>query len=1005
MAADGVDYDLGYDENGWDTQGFRTPAGAHRTPPAHAGAPARTPVNPYDAPANPYNAPANPYDAPVNPYDAPANSYDAPVYPYDAPADPFERVPHPGPIAPDSFATDVIGTGTGATRQLQRDLAPGSPQRSRRGTRRAGAPDGPDGPGPSGPGPSGPDGPGGPGGPQGPRGPRGRDKKVKVKGSWWRHWTWRKVLGLFLSLVGALIMGVAVTILYIYNHTPVPTEQMAAAAFAQSTVYASDGSVIGRFGTTDRQVLNYNQIPAKLIDSVLSAEDRNFFNEGGVSPTGIMRAAYEDTLGGGNFQGGSTITQQFVRNYYQGIGTSQTASRKIKEIFVAMKIARSKSKQWILENYLNTIYLGQSAYGIGAAAQTYFNIPVQKLDKITWSQAALLAAIIQQPSTYPLKQYHNQLEARWEYVRSGLLKMGWITPAEYSQMSFPSFGNYTPKNYGTAVWDPYVMNVVQHELTDIYHYSQAQLDNNGLKIVTTVDPGKMNALYAAVSQQESAMSAGGESLQPYMHVGAVLEDPTNSAIIAMYPGPGFPGSKYNGTGKVITQKFCNEIHCEVNMAVYNQEQVGSSFKPYILATAVADGMNVQTSVLDGQDFVCIPPDTLPKAFPTPVGYPDNCPPSWHAMTNDSPAENGAFNATDAMTQSVNTAYADLWHVVGGTKVEHMAANFGVDVVGSGLQAMKDEAGIALGQASLTVAEQATTLSAIDNGGTYNQTHIIKSITQGTKVYHLALTSHPVFSGNAVANQQMDTQVQYAMQKVAYSGTAAGVAGMSDGRQIISKTGTTDTAQSAFYIGAIPQYSLAVALFTDHQSGRTNDPQTLNGLGGVTQTFGGTWPAAIWHTYAQNEFLPLAPATFPTPVFTGNKWPLAPSSLLQPKKKKVQHKHGNGHGNGSGTSTGPNNNPQVAPTPTATCAPGAPNVDCNSVGNIGNTPSPNPTGVGGFNLGNTPEVSGSQTGAVAFGGALGGTALTGTPLALLWVRRSRGRRRARLDRERARRSPV
>ncbi len=975
-AADGVDYDLGYDENGWDTQGFRTPAGGYRTPPDRdrAEAPARTSASPFDAPAYQYDAPA--------------------AYPYDAPVDPFERIPRPGAPTADSFATDVIGTGTGtgATRQLQRDLAPGSPgspQRPRRGTRRAG--------GPGGPGPSGPGGPGG---------PRGRGKKVK--GSWWRHWTWRKALGLFLSLVGVLVMGVAVTILYIYNHTPVPTEQMAAAAFAQSTVYASDGTVIGRFGTTDRQVLNYNQIPAKLIDSVLSAEDRNFFNEGGVSPSGIMRAAYEDTLGGGDFQGGSTITQQFVRNYYQGIGTSQTAARKIKEIFVAMKIARSKSKQWILENYLNTIYLGQSAYGIGAAAQTYFDIPVQRLDKITWSQAALLAAIIQQPSTYPLKQYRSELEARWQYVRSGLLKMGWISQADYAQMSFPSFGNYTPKNYGTAVWDPYVMNVVQNELIDIYHYTQAQLDNRGLKIVTTIDPGKMNALYAAVGQQESEMSAGGESLQPYMHVGAVLEDPANSAIVAMYPGPGYPGSKYNGTGKVITQKFCNEIHCEVNMAVYNQEQVGSSFKPYILATAVANGMNVQTSMLDGQDFVCIPPDTMPNTFPSTAGYP-NCPNSWYHMTNDSPDENGAFNAQDAMTNSVNTAYADLWHYVGGTAVVHMAANFGIDVKGSGLQSMKDEAGIALGQASLTVAEQATTLSAIDNGGMYNQTHIIKTITQGTKVYHLALTSRPVFSGNAVTNQQMDTQVQYAMQKVAYTGTAAGVAGMSDGRQIISKTGTTNTAQSAFYIGAIPQYSLAVALFTDHQSGLTNDPQTLNGLGGVTQTFGGTWPAAIWHAYAQDEFLPLTPTAFPTPVFTGQKWMLAPNSLLKPKKKKDAHKHGNGNGSGTSTGVGNGNRP-VAPTPTATCPPGAPNVDCNSQGNTGTgpgtgpTPNPNPTGVG-FNLGNTPEVSGSQTGAVAFGGALSGTALTGTPLALLWVRRRHGRRRARLDSERARRSPV
>ena len=103
-------------------------------------------------------------------------------------------------------------------------------------------------------------------------------------------------------------------------------------------------------------MLPYNEIPQNIINAVLAAEDRNFFNEGGISPTGIMRAAFDDITGsGGSLQGGSTITQQFVRNYYGGIGTQQTASRKFKEIFVAMKVAKEKSKQWILDNYLNTI--------------------------------------------------------------------------------------------------------------------------------------------------------------------------------------------------------------------------------------------------------------------------------------------------------------------------------------------------------------------------------------------------------------------------------------------------------------------------------------------------------------------------------------------------------------------------------------------------------------------------------------------------------------------------
>ena len=131
-------------------------------------------------------------------------------------------------------------------------------------------------------------------------------------------------------------------------------------------------------------------------DAVIAAEDRSFWTEGGISPTGILRAAYDDvTSSGGNLSGGSTITQEFVRQYYSNIGTQQTVSRKIKEIFIAQKLAKSKSKQWILTNYLNTIYLGDNSYGISAAAETYFGVPV---DKLTIAQAAVIAAIIQQPS-------------------------------------------------------------------------------------------------------------------------------------------------------------------------------------------------------------------------------------------------------------------------------------------------------------------------------------------------------------------------------------------------------------------------------------------------------------------------------------------------------------------------------------------------------------------------------------------------------------------------------
>ena len=173
--------------------------------------------------------------------------------------------------------------------------------------------------------------------------------------------------------------------------------------------------MLGTIGTVDRQDLTINQIPKGLQDAVVSAEDRGFWTEGGISPTGILRAAYEDVTGGSGAspQGGSTITQEFVRNYYSyaNVGTQQTISRKVKEIFIAQKLASSKSKDWILQNYMNVIYLGDGAYGVEAASETYFGEPVSKL---TVAQDAVIAAIIQAPSTYYLPQYRANLKTRWQ---------------------------------------------------------------------------------------------------------------------------------------------------------------------------------------------------------------------------------------------------------------------------------------------------------------------------------------------------------------------------------------------------------------------------------------------------------------------------------------------------------------------------------------------------------------------------------------------------------------
>jgi len=946
-----VDYDLGYDANGWDTQGFRSPTAGyldnHETAQIEGagGTAARPQHGPEQDPAGghgPANGHGNGHGNGRGGSHARTPGAHAGAQQAGAPGAPGST----GPWRPDE---------TGQTVQLNR------PGRSGRRTRTGG--------------PQGPQGPYGPEGPLGPRGPRGpRTPRVKVKGSWWRHWTIRKALGVLLSVIGAFIVLAAIAIAVAYEETPVPSAAMAATGYAQSVVYSSNGTVIGRFGTTDRVQLTYNQIPVSLIWAVLAAEDRNFFNEGGVSPTGIVRAAFADLTGSnGSLQGGSTITQEFVRQYYAGIGTQQTPSRKIKEIFVAMKVAKEKSKPWILTNYLNTIYFGEGSYGVEAAAETFFNKPVGQL---TVAQDAVIAAVLQQPSTYPLPQYRAELISRWHYVINGMVATGHLSAATAATMKFPGIGDHAAQTVGKQVWDPYVLGMVRTELEQVYGFTEQQIDNGGYVIKTSIDETKMKALYAAINQNEATINSTAYPFKSYMRAAAVLEDPASGAIQAVYAGPGYPGWKYNGTGKTITAKQCLAIQCQYDMATVNREQVGSSFKPYILATAVKEGMNVQTSTLDGYTPLSIPPDSQPDTYPQTSAPPGTT--GWSLpINNDSAGENGPYTPQIAMAASINTAYANLWHAVAGPdgmNVLDMAQSLGVNIKdpASGMYQDRDYATIALGQASLTVAEQASMLATLDDNGVYHQQHLITTITQNNVQIPIKVTSSLVFNSNPMQNAEMDSQVQYAMSVDTVAGGTGTAAAMSNGQEIIAKTGTTETAQSAFFIGAIPSQALAVALFTHHQNADKNDPQTLNLLGGQSQGgFGGTWPATIWHTYAENMFVSLGVEKFQPVVFTGIKWNEVPPNLRKVAKKHPKKKDNPNPGNGANPILPPSGgNPN--PYPTYSCDPTV--VTCNP-----NAPAGN---------GTTQSVS-----AIEAGAAMGGL-VVGLPATCLWARRRTRRRVAR-----------
>jgi len=675
---------------------------------------------------------------------------------------------------------------------------------------------------------------------------------------------------------------------YLSSSTTIPTA-LASANYQNTTVYYADGKrVIGTIGSTNRQDLTYAQIPTQLQDAVVAAEDKNFWTEGGISPTGILRAAIHDLTTSGNNNGGSTITQEFVRNYYVGVGTQQTASRKIKEIFIARKLAGTKSKQWIMTNYLNLIYLGENSYGVAAAAQTYFGKPVSEL---TWSQDALIAGLIQAPSTYPLPANRPALIARWKYVLQQLVLTKEITAAQASTMTFPKLltdsGTSASKGASEMAasgdpWSPYILNVVYNELTSPKSLGGdgipvSQVETGGLKIVTTISYSMEKEMYKAVDANIAAIKATPGAVFPsYIRIGAELQNPNNGEIVAMYPGP----------GQNMSATECNKLDCSDNTAVYTREQVGSSFKPYVLSAAVAAGMNVKTSTLNASQYLCVPPDGLSSTLSKTMKYysgslsecADNGLNSYFPVENDggeiigNPKQGGGTTVQNALAQSSNTAFTDLTHRVTTSNVIRMAQAFGVSIAdypnGSGLTSDVGQTNIALGIAPLTVNEQTTMLSAIANNGVYHQSHIVKYWQQPDGPEQTpTVASHGVLDpSNPTTNAQLDSQVQYAMEMTTVDGTGTAAAYGLGSRQIIAKTGTTSGSTAGFFIGAIPQYSLVVGMFVANPANTSESLVPLTGGG-----FGGYWPAKIWNTFAQAEFANLPQETFQTPVFTGATW--------------------------------------------------------------------------------------------------------------------------------------
>src|SRR5213595_3844542 len=450
---------------------------------------------------------------------------------------------------------------------------------------------------------------------------------------------------------------------------------------ANSLVYAADGSLLGAIpAEKNRQPVALSQMGPWMAKATVAIEDRRFYKHGGVDYKGIVRAAVKDLRAGRVVQGGSTITQQLVRNLY--ISRQRTFKRKIKEACLAIKLARHRSKNWILGSYMNAVYYGNHAYGIEAAAQTYFS---RRASTLTLDQSALLAGLPQAPSVFD--PIHRPLDAldRRDQVLSAMLENGAITRREFASAIADRKLHLVPGKLYSRIREPYFFSYVRDQL--IAEYGANTVRTGGLKVYTTIDPRLQAAARKAIVGTLYSRTDPASAL--------VSIDPATGAIKAMAAvTPGRSGNQFN-------------------LVAQAKRQAGSTFKMFVLAAAVDEGINPATTYYVSGPFHY---------------QPDPYSPAWNVSTYDH-TYLGSTSIVNATLHSDNTVFAQLTLDVGPKKVAEMAHRLGVR---SPLTTKEGAYVPSLGLGAIPVSplDLASAYATLAAGGVYSKPMAIRKVVLG-----------------------------------------------------------------------------------------------------------------------------------------------------------------------------------------------------------------------------------------------------------------------------------
>ncbi len=653
----------------------------------------------------------------------------------------------------------------------------------------SGKPGGPSGPG----GPKAP--PSGPGGPQGPGGKGPKGKKPK-KPLWWR------ITRVFLVVIGLFVIVGCGAFAFLYTTVEMPDAAKADAIDQGSTFYYNDGETVFAERGVNRDPISYEEMiegGEHVVEAMISAEDRGFWTEPGVSISGTTRAVWS-TITGQQVQGGSTITQQMVRNYYEGVSREQTVGRKLQEIIISIKVDQSETKEWVMEQYLNTIYFGRQAYGVQAAAEAYYH---KDVDELTPEEAAFLAAAIQQPHYYGEADVETtpEMENRWEYVINGMVTTGAITQSEADGMEFPAPEPERPDmSEDLSGFKGYMLQEAMNELERL-DFTEDMIQRHGYEIVTTFDEDMMEAAYETVEETVPV-----EDLPEDVNLGLTTIDPATGEVLGFYGGHDYVANQYDS-------------------AFLGAAQAGSAFKPYVLATALEQGYGLNSRV-DGRGPRDIQGSRVQNAGNSP---------------------GGVMTLTQATQVSNNLGYIELAQEVGFEEIRQTAYDMGLPE--GSIDDNQLVPVMPLGATSVRPVDQASGFGTLANEGVHVDAHVVKEIitTDGDDV-------RPEVESNRALDEDTAADVTHALQQVVNSGT--GRSANLWNHPTAGKTGTTDDSVAAWFVGFTPQLSTAVGVYSGN-----NEPFSIPGHqisgGGLPATLWNNYMSRVMEDYEPGSFPPPA----------------------------------------------------------------------------------------------------------------------------------------------------